>query len=84
MNIKEARQIVKQFIKDNNLRGKVSYRAEDSISFDFIFYFTGDDKYLELIKKGLKKLVYSDPENDMMSDYFGCHNSMLVYNGRVL
>ena len=28
---------------------------------------------------GLKE--YSDPTNDIMTDYFGCNNSMIDYNG---
>jgi hypothetical protein len=41
---------------------------------------------MEAVRKAVhdNKLVYSDPTNDAMSDYFGCANSMVLFNGRCL
>lgn len=90
MDKKTASKLARQAIKLANASGKVSYRCRDSLSFDFVvdFYESNENdectyKYAKAIKKacdevGLKE--YSDPTNDIMSDYFGCHNSMISYN----
>lgn len=81
----------KQASKLAGAKGKVSYRCTDSISFDFIIDFHEMDengdysyKFAKAIKKACDKVgldEYSDPTNDMMTDYFGCNNSMISYNG---
>lgn len=81
MDRKEAGKIVRKIIKDLGI--KATYKTDFSISFDFIVWIRGDDKDMEAVRKAVhdNKLVYSDPTNDAMSDYFGCANSMVLFNG---
>ena len=91
MEKKEASRLAREAIKLANAVGKVRFRTRDSISFDFIVDFYEEDengdysyKYGKAIKEACEKVClrqYSDPENDIMTDYFGCHNSMIDYNG---
>ena len=81
MDRKEAGKIVRKIIKDLGI--KATYKTDFSMSFDFIVWISGDDKDMEAVRKAVhdNKLVYSDPTNDAMSDYFGCANSMVLFNG---
>ena len=81
MERKEAGKLIRKIIKDLGI--KATYKTESSISFDFIVWIRGDDKDMEAVKKAVYEnhLVYSDPTNDAMSDYFGCANSMVLFNG---
>lgn len=86
MTKKEASVLARKAIKLSGLKG-VTYRTEDSASFDFIVWFSSDDSSDEIKAKlrqacdevGLKE--YTDPEYDPMTDYFGCNNSMILFNG---
>lgn len=84
MERKEAGKIVRKIIKDLGI--KATYRTEFSMSFDFIIWINGDDKDKEAVKKAVHEhnLVYSDPTNDAMTDYFGTANSMVLFNGTCL
>ena len=86
MTKKEASALARKAIKLSGLKG-VTYRTEDSASFDFIVWFSSDNSSDE-IKATLRKACdevglkeYTDPENDPMTDYFGCNNSMILFNG---
>lgn len=86
MTKKEASALARKAIKLSGLKG-VTYRTEDSASFDFIVWFSSDDSSDEIKAKlrkacdevGLKE--YTDPSYDPMTDYFGCNNSMILFNG---
>ena len=86
MTKKEASALARKAIKLSGLKG-ITYRTEDGMSFDFIVWFSSDESSDE-VKATLRKACeevglkdYSDPNNDPMTDYFGCHNSMILFNG---
>ena len=83
---KEASVLARKAIKLSGLKG-ITYKTEDSVSFDFIVWFSSENSSEE-VKSALRKACeevglksYSDPNNDVMTDYFGCHNSMILFNG---
>lgn len=86
MTKKEASVLARKAIKLSGLKG-VTYRTEDGMNFDFIVWFRSENSSDEIKAKlrkacdevGLKE--YYDPENDAMTDYFGCNNSMILFNG---
>lgn len=94
MEKKEASKLARQAIKIANARGKVKYTTRDSLSFDFIVEFSEYDEngncsyiYAKQIKEACNRIglrEYSDPTNDLMTDYFGSNNSAIWYNGRNL
>jgi hypothetical protein len=91
MNRSEASKLAREAIKLAGARGKVKYTTRESLSFDFIVNFQEYDendncfyKFAKAIKEACDKLglvAYTDPTNDIMTDYFGCNNSMVDYNG---
>lgn len=86
MTKKEASALARKAIKLSGLKG-IKYKTEDGMNFDFIVWFSSENETDEIratLRKacdevGLKE--YSDPENDLMTDYFGCNNSMILFNG---
>ena len=93
MERKEASKLARQAIKMVGAAGKVRYTTRSSLSFDFVLDFYEDwdeenQRYTTEFKEALIKACdeiglkeYSDPTNDIMTDYFGCNNSMICYNG---
>jgi hypothetical protein len=71
---------IKKLLKENGIN--VSYKSESSYCFDYVISIDGREEDYEKASKLLHKYSYSDPENDMMSDYFGCHNSLILFNGK--
>lgn len=89
MTRKEASALARKAIKLSGLKG-VTYRTEWGGGFDFIVWFDSEDSSDE-VRAVLKKacdevglVAYTDPTNDAMVDYFGCNNSMILFNGRSL
>ena len=90
MEKQEASKLAREAIKLAGAKGKVKYKTRDSLSFDFIVDFYEEDeegncsyKFAKAIKEACDKIglkEYSDPTNDIMTDYFGCNNSMIDYN----
>lgn len=90
----QASKLAREAIKLAGAKGKVKYRVTDSFSFDFIVDFREYDengdisyKYARAVKEACDKLglkAYSDPTNDAMTDYFGCNNAMVDYNGTAI
>ena len=89
MTKKEASTLARKAIKISGLKG-ITYKTEDSVSFDFIVWFRSEDSTDEIqtkLKKACEKVglkEYSDPTNDAMTDYFGYNNSMILFNGSSL
>ena len=91
MEKKEASKLAREAIKLAGAKGKVRYSTRDSMSFDFIVNFYEDDgdwncsyNFAKAIMDACEKVglrEYSDPTNDLMTDYWGCNNSMILYNG---
>lgn len=86
MTKKEASVLARKAIKLSGLKG-ITYRTDDGVSFDFIVDFYSDDSSDE-VKANLRKACdevglkeYSDPDNNPYTDYFGCNNSMILFNG---
>lgn len=79
---KSAGRAIKKLLKDNGIN--VTYKSESSISFDFVVWLSGDIADYEKASKLIRDngFIYSDPTNDVMTDYFGCHNSLVLFNGR--
>lgn len=71
MDKKEASATIRKMIKELGIKAK--YSVKTSLSFDFVADISGDDGDLEKVRFAVKKLnlVYSDPANDIMSDYWG-------------
>lgn len=80
---KTAGRAIKKLLKDNGIN--VTYKSDFSISFDYVIRLHGDDADYEKARKLIRDngFIYSDPENDMMTDYFGCNNSLVTFNGYV-
>ena len=83
MTGKEAGKLIRKLLKDNGI--KATYRTDTrGYTFDFVMYINGDDADYEKVAKLVREngMVYSDPDNDIMTDYWGCNNSLILFNGR--
>ncbi|MEE0060237.1 MAG: hypothetical protein UE295_05355 [Acutalibacteraceae bacterium] len=82
MERKEAGKLIRKLLKENGI--KATYKTESSYTFDFVIWINGKDEDYERVAELVRKanLVYSDPENDVMTDYWGSHNSLVLFNGR--
>ncbi|MBQ1758995.1 MAG: hypothetical protein IIZ94_04850 [Prevotella sp.] len=86
MTKKEASALARKAIKLSGLKG-ITYRTDDSMSFDFIVNFYSEDSSDE-VKATLRKAcdevglkAYRDPDYNPYIDYFGCNNASIWFNG---